>query len=241
MADAFTSQTGLWSLFHNPAGLGKIKDPEAGVFIENRFLLKELSLGAAGVALPVTSGAFGIGFHTMGFSAYRESQFSAAYAHRLGPHLRGGVQFNYQRISIPEDGYGSKGTFTADAGLQAQLSKQLWLGAVVHNLTRARLNNYQDERLPTVMSLGLGYKPSDKVLVTGDVEKNVHFPVSFRAGVDYQIVKVLHLRTGFATRPNLFAVGLGLQMGDFMLDIASQFQQLLGQTPQLSITYRPKK
>src|ERR1039457_1013103 len=57
-----------WSAFNNQAGLGWVNKITAELYFENRFLVKELSLKAIGVELPVRSGAFGLSFQEFGFS-----------------------------------------------------------------------------------------------------------------------------------------------------------------------------
>lgn len=237
---ATVTYSDLWSSFHNQAGLANIKKFTAGLFNETPFLLNELSTRGVAVALPTqNSGVFAISMSYFGYNLYNEKKIGLAYAKSFGDKISAGIQLDYLGTSISEN-YGSKSAFTVEAGFRAQLLPKLFLGAHVFNPTRAKLADYDDERIPTVLKLGLGYEFSEKVIVSIESEKNMDENNVFKAGVEYHIVKILYLRGGISTNPTKTAFGIGLEFDSFKFDLAANYHQQLGYTPHVSLTYQIK-
>jgi hypothetical protein len=236
MAHSTVAVSDVWSTFHNQAGLANVKKMEAGVFYENRFLIPELSLKAISFAIPVKGGAFGASVSHYGFSLYSETKVGVAYSQKLGEKVSAGVQMNYLNTFIGE-GYGNKGNFTAEAGVMAELVDGLTLGAHIYNPTRARLSHYNNERIPTVMRLGLHYKLSEKVILLAETLKDTENKPEFKAGMEYQVVEQLYLRAGIGSNPALSTFGFGLNLKQFKLDFATSFHSVLGISPQFGLNY----
>lgn len=214
-----------------------IENPQAGIFYESRFSMSELSLRGGAAVLPTKSGTFGLSIASFGYSLYGESKYGLSYGRKLSEKLCIGVQANYHNVRIAE-GYGNTNALTIEGGILAQLTTKLRLGAHIYNPTRTQISEYQDERLPTILRLGMNYKFSDKVFVAIETEKDVDHKAVFKIGVEYHVIDILYLRAGIATNPVYSSFGFGLHLKQFKLDIASQFHQVLGHTPQLSLIYQ---
>lgn len=70
-----------------------------------------------------------------------------------------------------------------------------------------------------------------------EAEKDIDHPARIKAGIEYQIADVLHLRGGVATNPSQYSFGVGLNVQHLKIDIASSYHQILGFTPGLSVNY----
>jgi hypothetical protein len=230
----------VWSTNNNQAGLGFIEDMSAGIYYENRFLLKETSYKAGAFVLPVKKGAFGISIASFGYTAYSETKAGLSYGQRFGDKFSLGVQMNYLNTSLIQE-YGSKTTITGAIGLIAKLSKELSLGVHVYNPNRSKLAVYDNERVPTIMKLGLDYRFSEKVMLAVSTEKDLDVDAVVNAGLEYHITDILYLRGGISTNPTQYAFGFGMQLKDFKVDLSSSFHQTLGITPGISIVYTRKK
>ncbi len=231
----------IWSIYHNQAGIAHIESPSAGAFYENRFLIRELAYAGFAAATPLGFGTVGLSYSGFGYSVYRESKVGLAYGMKLSNRLSAGVQLNYQHIRINAENYGARGAVTAEVGFQMKISERVTAGAHLFNPTRTKLQDFNDERLPTALRLGLGYQVSNDVLVAAEVEKDIDFKPLFRGGIEYQPVDILYLRIGASTEPNLFTFGLGLKFERFQFDMAATYHSLLGYSPQASLTYLPAK
>lgn len=230
----------LWSSNNNQAGLGFVEDLSGGIYYENRFLLKETSYKAGAFVLPVKKGAFGLSVTSFGFELYNETKAGLSYGMRFGDKFSMGVQLNYLNTSLTQD-YGSKTSLTGAVGLIAKLSKELTMGVHIYNPTRAKLAKYDNERVPTIMKLGLDYRFSDKVMLAVSTEKDLNFDAIVNAGIEYHIIEMLYLRGGISTNPTQYAFGFGMQLTNFKIDLSSSFHQTLGITPAISIIYSKKK
>lgn len=236
LGHASVTLSDLWSVHHNQAGLGLLENAQAGFFYESRFMLSELSLKGAAAVIPTKSGTFGLSVSSFGYSLYGENKYGLAYGRKLNSKVSVGVQLNYHNIRIAEN-YGNKNTLSMEGGLLAQLTTKLSLGAHIYNPTRAKVSDYDNERLPTIYRFGMNYKFSDKVFIAAEAEKDVDHNAVFKVGVEYHVMEILYLRGGIATNPVYSSFGFGIELKQFKLDIASEFHQVLGHTPQLSLLY----
>ena len=230
----------VWSTHNNQAGLGFLEDVAVGINYENRFLLKETSYKAGAFVFPMKTSALGINIVSFGYSAYSETKAGLSYGKRFGKKLSVGVQLNYLHTSFNQE-YGSKTTFTGAVGLIIKLSKELTLGVHIYNPSRTKLITYGNQRVPTIMKLGLDYRFSEKVMLAASTEKDMDVEAIVNVGVEYHIAELLYLRTGISTNPNQYAFGIGMQFKDVKVDMSSSFHQTLGATPSISIIYNRKK
>ncbi len=236
MGHASVTLSDVWSTHHNQAGLGWLEDASAGVFFQNKFLLKELNYMGFAYAHPIKSGTFGISFTNFGSSLYGESKVGLGYGMKFSDKITGGVQLNYQNTRIANN-YGSHSGITAELGMQAFLTDNFMLAVHLFNPTRSKLNDYNDERIPTIIRLGLNYQFSDKVMTTLEAEKDLLNQPIFRAGLEYKTNDLIYLRAGIGTNPTLASFGFGLNLDNVQIDIAAAYHQTLGFAPELSLNY----
>ena len=236
MGNAAVSSSDLWSAHHNQAGLGFVHNISGGIYYENRFLIKELSIKGGAVAVPVKGGTFGLCITNFGYSLYNENKYCFAFARSFGDKFSAGIAMDYLSTKISE-GYGNTGVFAAELGIQAKPLKGLSIGAHVFNPTHSKLADYNDERIPTIIRLGVDYNFSDKVILAVETEKDISQKEIFKAGIEYKAVKEFYLRVGIATNPTLSSFGFGINLKNFKLDLSGNYHQTLGFSPQLSLTY----
>lgn len=239
IANAAVSLSDVWSVHHNQAGLGFMKKAAAGVYYENRFLLKELSLKGGAVAYPVKAGTFGLSISSFGYANYSENKVGLAFGRSFGEKFSAGIQLDYLNTHIGEN-YGKRSAVAGEIGIQAKPLKDLTIGVHLFNPTRSRVDDYDDERAPTILRFGMDYKFSDKVFVAMEAEKDVDHKPVFKAGLEYIPTEVLYLRAGISTNPSQSSFGFGLKLSQFKLDIASSFHSVLGFTPQVGLVYEMK-
>ena len=239
MAGASVALSDFWSLQNNQAGLAFYNHFAAGAYYENRFLTKELSLKSGGMVLPVNNGVFGLKVSYFGYSMYNESKFGLAYARRLGEKIAVGVQLDYLLTSFGND-YGSKGLATFEIGILSKINEHLSLGAHVFNPINAKLAGYGNERIPAIIRVGASYAFDDKLMATAEVEKETEFDPVAKFGIEYRIIEEIYVRGGIASNPGLYAFGFGVNLKNLKLDFSSSVHQVLGFSPQISMTYRFK-
>lgn len=236
MAHTSVTLTDIWAIHHNQAGLAFLEHPSASVYYENRFMIKEMGLSAVAFAMPAKSGTFGIVYHSFGYSQYAETKFGIAYGRKLSEKLSAGIQLNYNTIRLG-DIYGKNQALTGEIGVRAQLTDELTLGAHVYNVSRAKLSGYNNEYIPTIMRLGMDYKISKKVFVAAEAQKDIDNRIIFKSGIEYHVIEAIYLRAGISTNPVLNTFGFGLAHKGIHLDVAASYHQVLGFSPQVSLTY----
>lgn len=237
MANAAVGMQGAWSLFQNQAGLVGVDAFTAGAFYQMRFGMRELATAGFGAAKPISENAvMGLAYLQYGQSSYREQRVGLSYAQRLGERFDVGVQLDYVGVFLG-GGYGSTAAFTFQGGFRYEASSKVVLAGHVYNPVRARLSEFNDERLPSVLRFGGVYTLSDKVRISAELRKHLEHPLSAAAGVEYEALKDFYIRTGFAGAPSRFSFGMGYRTGSFQFDIAASRHELLGFTPQIALTY----
>lgn len=240
LGNASVALNDVWAYHHNPAALIGIKKVSFGISYENRFLLRELQSQGFVVAYPFKRSVISIGGQTFGYTNFRTYRSGLGYALALTDFLSIGVQLNHHLVRLPEV-YGRHQTVTAELGVMAKITDNWHMGFSVLNLTRNKLTSYQEDRYSTALRLGTRYHVSNKVMLLGELEKNVDFPIRFKTGVEYEPSENLYFRGGFGTAPIEFSFGFGYHWkGIYKLDIGSAYQQIIGWSPNLSFTVQLK-
>jgi hypothetical protein len=239
MAHASVTLSDVWSSHHNQAGLAWLEQSEAGVFVQNRFLMKELNYGGFAYAHKLNTGALALSYTNFGYHLYGESKIGLGYGMKFTNMISGGVQLNYHHLRLANN-YGRNSALTAELGLQTYLTDKIMLAAHLFNPTRTSLNEYNKEKIPTIMRLGMNYLFSKQVLATLEAEKDIDMKPIFRMGIEYKTSNKFYLRGGIGTQPTLAAFGFGLNNGTIKLDVAASYHQVLGFTPDLSFVYQLK-
>lgn len=248
-----------WAGAANAAALGNLARPTVGVGAENRYLLPALNTASLLVAVPIgyrpgqpaapvvgvpatvaaaeapRYGVIGFTAQRFGGKLYFEQRLGLGYGYQLGT-VRVGARVEVLQTSF--EGLGSRRAVAASLGGQADIiPRKLTFGATLYNLNQARLYEYQEERLPTVLRAGLAWRASEKVLLLAETEKDVEQDADFKAGLEYQPVPVLAVRAGLSTLMQQVTSGVGLKAGQFQVDYAAAWHDALGLSQQLSVAY----
>ncbi|UYZ61412.1 PorV/PorQ family protein [Hymenobacter weizhouensis] len=244
-----------WAAGNNPAGLGELGTKTVGFQAANQFLLANLNTVGLAVALPVGAarpapavpgvpaavaaaqapryGVVGVTARRFGNQQYAEQGLGLSYGYRLGT-VSVGARLEVLQLSI--EGLGSRRAVAASLGGQADIvPRKLTFGASLSNLNQARLAPDQDERLPTVLRAGLAYRPSKKVLLLTEVEKDVEQDADVRAGLEYQVLAPLALRAGLSALTEQLTGGVGFRAGQLRIDYAAAWHTALGLSQHLSV------
>ncbi|MBX2945987.1 MAG: hypothetical protein KF725_09140 [Cyclobacteriaceae bacterium] len=222
-----------WSLFNNVAGLTKTEHPTAAFSYDLRPLLPGANRTAATCTWPVKFGVIGGGVFRFGDDLYSESLLSAGFSNQLGLAALG-LKINY--IQYRAEGFGTKGIFTINFGGIAELTPALAVGAYITNINQPKLS-IDDDRVPTLLTAGLSFKPNDKVIIATELEKDLDYATNWKTGMEYVFHKKFCARTGFNLQPQAAFFGLGFKTSKFNLDYAIQHSEHLSLSHQASVGY----
>lgn len=219
-----------WSMFANPAMMPS--DEKTASFFGVRYYgLSEITDMAVSITYPTKIGVFGAGAHRYGFDLFNENRLRIGYKNSFkGFHF--GAIFNYSHVA-QGGGYGSAGAIGVDVGVAAPILSDLWIGAKATNINQPEYGSLNDEKLPRELSVGLSYRLSDIALFTTDVVKDIQFPISYRGGVEVQIIGELVGRAGVTTAPQTFSAGFGYSGSFWSANVAVQRHEnsVLGYSP----------
>jgi hypothetical protein len=238
-ANAAVTLNDQWAIFNNVAGLAWIDKTYLMSVYDNRFSMSGFNTVLAGmVGVNKWGVAGGWTISQFGSDVYRETNLSLGLSHKLG-NVSIGLRANYFQMSI--EGLGTRRRILLEFGGVMQLSKTLWLGAHIYNFNQAKVADFQDERLPVVMKAGLSYRPTNKVMINLETEKDINFPQTIKLGIEYKIVSSLALRTGISTQPFIQSYGVEFSYYAFnILYTLSTHAQLLP-SHQIGIAYHFRK
>jgi hypothetical protein len=243
---SYTSQ-GAYSLHHidvfsfaaNQAALAQLSQTYIGIYGEKRFMLNELSNYQLALGIPVSSGNAGFKAGYYGSNMYNETEFGLAYARKLGSKADIGVQFNYYGIKIA--GYGNASAVGLEVGAIFHLSDQLHTGIHIRNPVGAKFGKDNQEKIPSVYTIGLGYEASQKLLLTTEINKEETQPINVHAAIQYQLVETIRAKLGINTATGTAWMGVGFSFKTLRLDVMSSYHPQLGITPGISLVAQLKR
>ena len=236
LSNASVGISDAWSLHNNVSGIARLEKPELGAFAENRFGMKAFSTVALVGAMKIgQTGGIGAELYRFGDKLYNEQRLAIGYAHQLG-QVSLGLKADLLQVHVEE--FGSKRVVAFSFGGQSELVPNLIVGAHIYNFNQARLAEFEDERVPTVMKAGISYRPGKKVMLNVETEKDLELDADFKAGLEYQVIEKLALRTGFSTLKQAASFGVGFAAQRFQIDYALTSQSRLGFSNHVSVGYK---
>lgn len=231
--------TDVWSYFHNPGATASIENISFGAYYDTRFLTKELQTQAISVAIPLKKGVLTSGAQFFGYEQYRNTRAGLGYAMKFTDYFQIGVQGNVQTLRLGNN-YGNTVSGTIEAGILAKLNEKWSIGFSVLNLGRMKITPLND-RFATVLRGGLIYKPSKKINILAEVEKQVITKISFKGAIEYIPIEQFSIRLGAHSGPMEFSFGFGYKSKNFAIDAHTHYHPILGWSPGIGLNYQIQK
>lgn len=232
------NQTDVFSLIANTASLSRVKKFTAGVYGEQRFMLKELAHYTAAFVLPTQTGNFAVTTAYRGGTDMNEYQLGLAYARSLGKALDMGVKFNYNGLKI--NGYGNAAAIAVELGTVLHITDKLHGGVQVINPFSSKFGVNKTEKLAAVYALGAGYEPSEKFFISAEFIKEEKQDMVVQTGMQYRLLSFLQARAGISTGTTSYWLGVGLGWRNLRLDVLTGYHNRLGLSPGIMIVYEHK-
>jgi len=224
-----------WAMLNNVGGLSKVNHTVATFAYDSRPALPGADRMAATFSTPLKNGVAGLGLFRFGDGLYDEQIISTGYSNQFGLASLG-LKINY--IQYRAEGFGTRNALSLNFGGVAQITPQIAVGAYIVNINQPRLSTVDSERLPTKLVAGVSFKPDQKILLVSEIEKDLSFNATFKAGAEYQLHNRLHFRTGFNLQPNAVFFGMGLVAKNLKIDYALQHNNALSFAHQASLICR---
>jgi hypothetical protein len=239
LSSSVVALPGIEGLFHNQAGLSFIERASLYLACESGFLLKELSLMAAGVAFSTGHGTFSTSYYRFGSDVYNSCKMGAAYSRKFGKSVSGGFQFDLISEKYPEN----KSPFiawVAEFGVMAGNPQKFLAGFHFFNPMMARMKTaWGVESLPRSVRAGYSWIPGEGIVLCSEVEKTNRSKLLYKTGIEFTPDPVLSFRAGVCSRPLKFTGGIGFRHGKVNFDIGFSYHGNLGYSPLAGITITP--
>ncbi|WP_291782896.1 hypothetical protein [Cecembia sp.] len=226
-ANANTTVADAWSIFNNIGGLSRINHSQVAFGYDHRMDLDELTTLAAAIAFKNNNLGWGIGVSSFGSEYFSQQQLGIGISNQLGIASLG-LKVNYFQTSI--EGFGTGRAAVLEFGGIAELSPELFFGAHIYNPTRASYGKNSPDHLPTVVKAGIAYKPSEKVSLQVEAEKDILLDPILKIGLEYNLFNKFWSRTGINTHSSLLFFGIGFQGRSIHVDYAMTQHPALGYT-----------
>ena len=233
---ATSSLSDIWGIFNNIAGIAKIENTTAAFTYDLHPSIAGANRTAAVFAIPLKMGVVSGGAYRFGDDLYNEHVISSGFSSKFGLAALG-AQVNY--IQYRTEGFGSKGVFSINLGGIAELTPRLSIGAYIVNINQPSISS--GEKLPTRLVAGIGFTPIDKVFLTTEIEKDLEYDPTWKAGLEYKFHTKFCARTGYNINPNTAFLGLGFKTNKFNIDYALQHNVSLSLSHQATVSYQFKK
>jgi len=223
-----------WSLFNNIGGIGKINQASSNFTYEVKTLLTGANRLGASVLVPTKVARIGLGISRFGDDLYSENQISLGFGNTIG-NTSLGARANYIQYRV--EGLGTSTATSFDFGGISQLTPQVSVGAYITNISQSKLSDTDHQQLPTKLVAGFGFRPSEKIFLVTEIEKDLDYMATWHNGLEYILYKKIFFRTGFSMNPNAAYFGLGGQKKNLKIDYALSYSHVIGSAHQATATY----
>ncbi len=236
MAGSCVMKPDFWSSFYNQASLSFIKTRTFGINYENRFCLKELGTGTAGLIFPSGRATLGAVYNHFGYKDFRRQSAAIACGLKLSGKMSAGIQIDYFRESFP--GTENKtNSVTFEGGLLFDVAENIRLGMHVFNPVP---NSLRKNSLHSGLSAGAGIQLNRLFFASAEVDMVTGRKIVFMTGIEYSAAESIRIRGGFRSENNSFSFGFGYEYRHVRLDLGFASHDRLGITSSASIIFQLK-
>jgi hypothetical protein len=238
LANATIARSDYYAIGNNLAGLAGLSTSTIFSTYDSHYGFDGINTLGFGAVMPLSKDmGVGLSIQRFGDKVYNQIALGAGAGHRIN-RFSLGLKVNYLQTAINSSAIIlSKKALVFEFGGIVMISSKLNFGAHVFNLTQSRYSGENRENVDTALRTGFLYKPSKIIQLSAEIEKVTAYPVSFRAGLEYEVIKNFVVRTGVASRPQSNHFGIGFQGSHFHLDYAVHTHPQLGWSHHFSLAY----
>lgn len=215
------------SIMSNPGLLAKAEKINCGIYLENRYMLKEFtSLNAIGM-FPMRRGqVLAIQWKRGGLQEYHFDKIDMSYGMLLHGKNSIGLSIGVETLSVLQ----KKTNYlpTASLGLYFELNTKTDLGLVVSNGWEPFLKAVSEEKARTVFRIGYGYKPSENIKIKIDFTKPIYGEWDFNVGTSIGLNTTYMLQYGVNVNRFSHQIGTTITKKRISYRISASYHPLLG-------------
>lgn len=183
-----------------------------------------------------TTGA-GLSFASSGIDVYREQQAALYFGKKLMRKFWVSTELYWLSTNASE--YGNQNGYTFGLSALTAPTEKVRIAMRLYNPIQARLGSIES---PTRLETGISYSFTKEATLYGAFQKDLDTPLQAKAGLFYQPDAKFSLRFGYQSQPARPSFGIGYEvLKDVRLDVAAEWDTVLGITPALGIVWNKKK
>ncbi|SEM15456.1 hypothetical protein SAMN05216436_10276 [bacterium A37T11] len=231
-----TALKGINSLSSNQSGIASLRSAAIAITYEQMYLNTDIRYQSAFAAIPGQFGIIGLLVCSYGIrNAYTDLKAGLTYAKNFGPMLRMSLTGNFHQLNIVN--YGSSKAFSADFGIQYQLTDNWNAGFHAANIGELSYQENVYGIIPSHYRFGTSYIMSQQVTVSADVKWQKLAGVDMLGGLEYRPIRWLNFRGGLSAHTFKEYVGFGINFQQFTMDYAAAVHSRLGLSSQMELAY----
>ncbi|PWU04261.1 MAG: hypothetical protein C5B52_01775 [Bacteroidetes bacterium] len=219
----------------NPAAWSQIENFSIGFAGEKNYLLDQLGTYNVYGSLHTNQLSIAISGNYLGFHNYNQTAFGLAFAKMLFRKLRIGLKVNQNGIHVPA--YGNASAVNFELGFLADLNQTLRISWYAYNPLETHWQGGSGELIHAVYRMGLGYSVSNNLVAAFEFQKESFKALLVRTGINFRYSQKLTLGIAAELEPVSLSFGIGFQLGNLMLEVAVIYNQPLGYSPEILLSY----
>ena len=227
-----------WSPWANPASTSHTDKTIIKIGFENRYFAKELCNEYIGFIVPTPYFNISGSYNFFGFADYNEMMAALTLGKKFGK-VAIGIEFDYFNMFLASENI-YRHAFTAQVGIQAEITKRFTLGARIFNPIFSKIT-FEDtpRKLPVCMHLGANYEPINNLNLLFQLGYTLGNTIDWAFGVEYEIMKFISVRTGIRGINYVIPqIGVGLNFSGFHFDLNVESDFRIGTILLSSLSYR---
>ncbi|HOW28170.1 MAG TPA: helix-hairpin-helix domain-containing protein [Elusimicrobiota bacterium] len=236
MGEAMTAVIGdANSLYYNPAGLRFSKHSELLTSYSQIMAMSDLTYSVAAFSFPTRRfGGWGFSYSQFGPAFYQETEIAVTNSVFLSPQASFGYTLKQSSLKLKR--YGSGSAMGIDLGVAGQVHPMVHVGVSVRNANQPNLGSIPESPSQDLRA-GLVFRPVAGYVTALDTVKPVNGELSYRAGQEVQLSRLLSLRFGVQTSPNRYSAGLGFRFKGGRFDYAFISHPYLESQNQMTLSW----
>ena len=114
------------------------------------------------------------------------------------------------------------------------------VGAHITTVNQPFITSKDEERIPTRLLAGILFRLTNSVNVATEIEKDLRYAATVKAGIEYKLNEMFLVRTGVNINPSAIFFGLGFRRKKLTLDYACSYYIGNASRHQGTVTYQFK-
>jgi hypothetical protein len=175
----------------------------------------------------------GVLVNNFGGDAFRQNCAAIALAHKINSIALGATITYLQTYA---EGYSSHHNISINLGATININNKINIGTYIANINQNKYTKTQ--HLPTIMSIGLKYKPYSTLIINAEIEKYIDYKPNIKLGTQYTLNKYLLIAVGINCSNIRLYSGIGINSKKLSIWCSYSYNYYLSSMVQITLKYK---